>query len=156
MARRRRPSGLGPGRGSVHPLLDLHGLTGDEARGRAERWLRDHAAASHRTVVIVTGRGNRSHGPPVLRGEIEHLLDGLTGTLVEAWEHTEGGGAFRIRLTRAAGWRAPAPSADDGRLLRDYPPELRRRAEEALWELGIAPTPALIRAEIRRILADEE
>ena len=140
----------------MHPLLDLHGLTGDEARLRAERWLRSRAADGARTVVVVTGRGNRSPGTPVLRGEVEHLLDHLTGTLVDAWELSDGGGAFHVRLRPPPEPLSPrAPAGDDARLARDYPADLRRRAEEALWELGITPTPALVRAEIRRILGDD-
>jgi len=146
MARRRRPPP--PPRGSVHPLLDLHGHTGDEAARRAEGWLRDRRAAGESTVVVVTGRGNRSAGPPVLRAEIEHLLAGLAGSVVDAFEPLEGGGGFRVTLCRSA--TIPTRPVEPG------PPagvdaELLRRAEEALWELGIAPTPALLRAEIRRL-----
>jgi hypothetical protein len=155
MARRRRPQGPGEPRGSVHPLLDLHGLTGDEARGRAERWLRAKAAAGERTVVVVTGRGNRSRGFPVLRPEIEHLLEGLRGSAVESWEPTDGGGAFRVSLAGPPTPPRADPGAEAAALARQHPPELRRRAEESLAELGITPTPALVRAEIRR-LVDED
>lgn len=138
----------------MHPLLDLHGLTGGEARVRAELWLRDRAAQGHRTVVVVTGRGNRSPGLPVLRGEVEDVLARLRGDVVTAWEHTGGGGGFRVTLrpTPSSTPRASRPSG----VPRDVPPELRRRAEEALAELGIAPTPELVRAEIRRLLAEDE
>jgi Smr domain-containing protein len=154
MARRKRPS-AGSAReawGSLHPLLDLHGLTGDQARLRADLWLRARQAAGERTVVVVTGRGNRSGGFPVLRGEVEHLLQGLLGTVVSGFEPLEGGGGFQVRLLRPPEPAAPPPA---GALARDFGPDLVRRAEEALWELGIAPTPALVRAEIRRILAEE-
>jgi hypothetical protein len=88
----------------------------------------------------------------VLRGEIEHLLVQLAGEVVARWHVAGGGGGFRVEL------RPPPVSAprDDAALLRGVPAELRRRAEEALAELGIAPTPALVRAEIRRIVAEEE
>jgi len=138
----------------VHPQLDLHGLTGGEARVRAELWLRDHAARGERTVVVVTGRGNRSHGLPVLRGEVEDVLARLHGEVVTAWEHTDGGGGFRVTLRPARTHVSRPPPPDP--VLREAAPELRRRAEEALDELGIAPTPALLAAEIRRILADDE
>jgi len=157
MARRRRPRGSGdlPERGSVYPTLDLHGLTGDEARASAERWLRARQGGGERTVVLVTGRGNRSPGgQPVLPGEIEHLLEGLTGTLVEAFDRTAGGGAFQVTLRRRSAVIRPRDPAAAG--LREVDPSLRRRAEEALWELGIAPTPALVRAEVLRILAEED
>ncbi|HET7232780.1 MAG TPA: Smr/MutS family protein [Longimicrobium sp.] len=157
VARRRRPRDASEPRGTVHPLLDLHGLTGGEARVRAELWLRDQAIAGERTVVVVTGRGNRSQGLPVLRGEVEDVLARLQGDIVTGWGHTDGGGGFRIGL------RPPPPSihrptrapSTAGALLRDTPPELRRRAEEALHELGISPTPELLRAEIRRLLAED-
>jgi Smr domain len=139
----------------VHPLLDLHGLTGDEALRRAEGWLRARAADGERTVVIVTGRGSHSSGLPVLRPEIEHLLEGLRGSTVAGWEPTHGSGGFRVRLRPPAPLPGEAVAAAET-LVRQYPPELRLRAEESLAELGITPTPALLRAEIRRIAAEDE
>jgi len=138
----------------VHPLLDLHGLTGDEALRRAEGWLRARAAEGERTVVIVTGRGRHSSGLPVLRPEIEHLLEGLRGSTVAEWEPTHGSGGFRVSLRPPAALPGAAAAAET--LARQYPPELRRRAEESLAELGVTPTPALLRAEIRRIAAEDE
>jgi Smr domain-containing protein len=152
MARRKRPR-QPLARGTVHPLLDLHGHTGAEARLRAERWLRARAADGERTVIVVTGRGNRSRGLPVLPGEVEHLLDSLAGDVVARWEPTADGGGFRVELRPAPA--SPRP-ADDAATLRGVPPELRRRAEEALHELGVTPTPALLRAEIRRLRAADE
>jgi hypothetical protein len=140
----------------VHPLLDLHGLTADEARGRAEGWLRARAAAGERTVVVVTGRGNRSRGGlSVLRPEIELLLEGLRGATVESWDATDGGGGFRVHLRPPPAPAASRAAAEAASLARQHPPELRRRAEESLAELGITPTPALLRAEIRRIVEEE-
>ena len=133
--------------GSVHPTLDLHGETADEARLRAERWLRARAAEGVRTVVIVTGRGLHSPGPPVLPGEIRHLLDTLRGTLVDDWMPESGGGALRVELRLQ---RRAAPRAAGQPKLLDNP-ELRRRAEESLAELGIAPTPVLLAAEMQRL-----
>ena len=142
-------------RGTVHPLLDLHGLTGGEARLRAESWLRARQAEGARTVVLVTGRGNRSQGLPVLRGEIEVLLDSLVGALVARFTLVDGGGGFRVELRPPPPAPRASPALDRAKVEREYGPELLRRAEEALWDLGIAPTPALLRAEIRRILAEE-
>lgn len=139
----------------MHPLLDLHGLTGGEARVRAELWLRDRAAGGERTVVVVTGRGNRSHGLPVLRGEVEDVLARLKGEVVTRWEHTDGGGGFRVSL-RPSPHSTPRAGPSAAGIARTIPPELRRRAEEALAELGIAPTPELLRAEIRRLLAEDK
>ena len=135
----------------MHPLLDLHGMTGEEARRRTEQWLRERQAEGVRTVVVVTGRGLHSIGIPVVRNEVAHLLALLKGTLVARWESTHAGGSFRVELRRPPPDASPPASAPP-RLLAKADPELRRRAEEALWELGIDPTPPLLEAEIRRIL----
>jgi hypothetical protein len=137
----------------LYPTLDLHGATADEARPRTARWLAEQQATGARTVRVITGKGLHSVGPPVLRGEIEALLGTLRGSLVASYTTESGGGAFRIELRRPK-----APRAAPNRL---RPPvhrtasgpdaELRRRAEEALWELGVSPTPELIEAEMRRL-----
>lgn len=146
----------GPWWGSLYPLLDLHGLTGDDARIRADAWLRARRDERVRTVMLVTGRGNRSAGPPVLLGEVEHLLHGLRGGVVESFTFLPGGGGFQVELARPAP-PPPRTVAEEraARRVRTSAPELRRRAEESLWELGIAPTPALLDAEIQRLLRAE-
>jgi hypothetical protein len=147
---RRRPQPPREPRGTVHPVLDLHGLTGEEAARRTERWLRDRQAEGARTVVVITGRGLRSRGLPVLRAEVEHLLAGLRGSLVAGWEAGDLGGSLRVELRRPPE-QPPRPRDPLPRLLRETPAELRLRAEEALWELGVEPTPTLLEAEIRRL-----
>jgi hypothetical protein len=146
MARRRR-SRPPPDLGSLYPTLDLHGETADSARRRAESWLRAQGAAGERHVRLITGRGNRSAGPPVLRGEIEHLLQDLAGEVVTRSAIEAGGGAIRVELRPPAIVRSPRPSDPPTRA----DPALRRAAEEALAELGIDPTPELVEAELRRI-----
>ncbi|HEX8362750.1 MAG TPA: Smr/MutS family protein [Longimicrobium sp.] len=155
--KRSRKDPTGASWGSLHPLLDLHGLTGDDARVRADAWLRARRGDGVRTVLLVTGRGNRSAGPPVLRGEVEDLLHGLSGELVESFSPLPGGGGFQVELARPEPPR-PLTLAQEraARRVRSTAPELRRRAEETLWELGIAPTPALLAAEIQRIQEEEE
>ena len=140
---------------SLHPLLDLHGLTGDDARLRAGAWLRARHAERARTVVLITGRGNRSPGPPVLLGDVEHLLAELRGGVVDSYALLPGGGGFQVELTRPP--PRPRALAEErvAKRLRGSAPELLRRAEEALWELGIAPTPALLDAEIQRLSREE-
>src|SRR5688500_20357571 len=156
MPRRKRPyRETGVSReawGQLHPLLDLHGLTGDEAVQRAERWLRERQAERAGTVVVVTGRGLHSPGLPVLRMEVQHLLERLRGSVVARFESASQGGSFRVALRAPVvpPARRPAPAP-----LRDVPAELRRRAEESLAELGITPTEALVAAEIRRLLATD-
>ena len=137
--------------GKVHPVLDLHGLTGDEARRRTEQWFLDRQAERVRTVIVVTGRGLHTQGIPVIRNEVEHLLQMLKGTLVVRWESTHFGGGYQVELRPPPDAPRPAPVPP---LLREADLALRRRAEEALWDLGIAPTPALLEAEIRRILSE--
>ena len=157
MRKRKPPPGESVSReawGRVHPILDLHGLTGDEARRRAEQWMRDRQAEGARTVMIVTGRGLHSQGIPVVRNEVEHLLALLRGTLVVRWESAHFGGSFRVELRRPPR-EPPRVSTREPALVRDAPPDVRLRAAEALAELGVASTPALLEAEIRRILREE-
>lgn len=131
------------------PTLDLHGETAESARRLTERWLREHRADGIRLVRVVTGRGRRSLGPPVLRGEVEDLLRALRGDVVAKFTSDSGGGAYRVELRRPAAAgpasrRPPPPPIPPD-------PALRRRAEESLLDLGIDPTPALVEAEMRRI-----
>jgi hypothetical protein len=160
MSRRRRRSASGGPPipwDSLYPTLDLHGDTAEEAVRRTRHWLGEQQFRGLRTVRVITGKGNRSAGLPVLRGEIDRLLHTLRGTLVASYAPESGGGVFRVELRKAAGRRPgsvsprPPPSAST-------PPgdaELLRRAEEALWELGVQPTPELIRAEVRRLQQQE-
>jgi hypothetical protein len=134
----------------LYPTLDLHGDTGAEACGRAERWLRERQQSGARSVRIITGKGLHSVGPPVLRGEIEALLGSLQGSVVGKFTTEPGGGAFRVELLRAPAAAKRTPGAQRPGVGATAPDELRRRAEEALTELGIRPTPELIEAQIRR------
>ena len=157
MRKRKTPPGDNVSReawGRVHPIVDLHGLTGAEASRRAEQWIRDRQAEGVRTVIVVTGRGLHSQGIPVVRNEVEHVLQRLKGTLVARWESAHFGGSFRIELRKPPP-EPPRPSTREPALVRDAPPDVRLRAAENLAELGIASTPALLEAEIRRILRDE-
>jgi hypothetical protein len=151
--RRRLPPPHGPPlRDSLYPTLDLHGDTADAARSRAERWLRAQQSAGERTVRLITGRGLHSIGPPVLPREIEHLLATLKGSLVSAFHSEPGGGVYRVELKRPRS--APLPSIPKRRSLPDDP-ALRHRAEESLADLGVTPTPALVEAEMERLLKEK-
>lgn len=144
--RRRRRAATGP-REELYPTLDLHGLTADEARRVAASWLRRQAAAGERLVRMVTGRGLRSRGPPVLKGEMEVLLGEMTD-LVASWESDSLGGALRVKLHP----HRPLPRRSRGPTIpADVDAALQRAAEEELSELGITPTPELLAAEIRRL-----
>lgn len=157
MTRRRTASCTPPGPAwdALYPTLDLHGLTAEEARRATEHWLRARQADGAATVRVITGRGLHSAGLPVLPGEIRDLLHALTGALVQRFAPEPGGGVIRIELARRKGEARqggkPAPPRQRPRLTLDA--ALRRRAEEALWELGIDPTPELVEIEARRIAA---
>lgn len=152
MSRRRgrRPSNPPPDLlGAIYPSLDLHGLTAHEAVSTARAWIASRRDDGDLLVRIITGRGLHSPGPPVLPGAIEHLLTSMKASAVRAFEAEPGGGAYRVRLKpRPADPKAPITQPP-------RPPHLVRRAEEALAELGITPTPTLIEAEIRRIIKEE-
>ena len=135
--------------GSLYPTLDLHGYSADEATRLAERWLIARRGEGERVVRLITGRGLHSVGPPVLPTATEDLLRGLKPAIVSSFEREAGGGVYRVTL-RLASPSAASPSTPKGHDL-----ELVRRAEIALADLGIQPTPALIEAEIRRIVNEE-
>ncbi|HUE97083.1 MAG TPA: Smr/MutS family protein [Longimicrobiaceae bacterium] len=152
MSRSKRGSGPkrpGDHLGALYPTLDLHGLTASEAVSTARAWLRRNQAAGESTVRLVTGRGLHSSGPPVLPGAIDDLLAELGGAVVRAYEREPGGGAYRIRLAEA-----PSTTGSGGSRRPRHDPELLRQADEALADLGVTPTDALIEAEIRRIVKE--
>jgi hypothetical protein len=150
--RRRKPSSPAPGSRSIpdilYPTFDLHGLTGVEAGRAAAGWIEQQFVAGEPVVRIITGRGMHSVGSPVLPEVIASLLRDLTGRTVQSYEREPGGGAFRVRLKRPSTVPPLEPAA-----VR-LPVELVRLAEEALAELGIDPTPALVAAEVRRMIAE--
>jgi hypothetical protein len=134
-------------------VLDLHGQIADVALQRARHWLDAHRGPLPRTVRVVTGRGAHSAGPPVLRGEIGALLERMLGGPVREYRLESGQGAFEVTLAPRRPALAPrAPAASVG----GADAELRRRAEAALWEVGVSPTPELLRAEMRRLRAEDE
>ncbi len=79
--------------------LDLHGFTADDAKRRLEGFLETHAVRSPGEVVrVITGRGTRSSGAPVLQ---ERVRDALTGSMrhrVADWAVDMGGGAYLVKL----------------------------------------------------------
>jgi DNA-nicking Smr family endonuclease len=71
--------------------LDLHGMTAAQAEPRV-------MAASGRVVHIITGKGNRSEGAPVLPGLVRDLLDDDLTRLVREVAGLPGGGGVAVRL----------------------------------------------------------
>ncbi len=80
-------------------VLDLHGLFADVAerrvRGFIEAWSRREPGA---VVRIVTGKGARSEGAPVLRALVLDLLTGALSNAVDEWAVDQGGGAYLVRV----------------------------------------------------------
>lgn len=81
--------------------LDLHGFTGDQAAHRLEMFLDRVAAGSPGSVVrVITGRGARSPGQPVLQGLVRDALTGWLEHRVAEWAVDIGGGAYLVRVRR--------------------------------------------------------
>ncbi len=79
--------------------LDLHGLTADEAERHLEMFLRRVARSEPGQVVrVITGRGARSEGRPVLQPVVRGALDGWLADYVAEWAVDVGGGAYLVRL----------------------------------------------------------
>ena len=105
MGRRRprpaRPSGPS---GSLHFAVvddekDLHRLTAAEAAVQLESFLSGWSRRRGGAVVrVITGRGNRSAGGPVLQPRVRELLAGRLAPLVEEFVVESGGGAYRVRV----------------------------------------------------------
>jgi len=57
--------------------LNLHGFTGAEAGQKTSAFINGAKALRHRTVLIITGKGLHSPGPPVLPLVVEVCLEEL-------------------------------------------------------------------------------
>lgn len=99
-----RPSSASPRtlHGSVVAAeLDLHGYTVAEAEARLERFLVTEAGRDPSVVVrVITGRGTRSSGPPVLQPAVREALTGWLRHRVDDWAVDVGGGGYLVRLRR--------------------------------------------------------
>ena len=101
--RPRSPAPSGP-TGTLHTAIvdderDLHHLTGAEAAVQLETFLVGWSRRRSGAVVrVITGRGNRSPGGPVLRPLVRELLKGRLAPLVEDYAVETGGGAYLIRV----------------------------------------------------------
>lgn len=85
----------------VREELDLHGSTADEAERRLEMFFDRVARTSPGEVVrVITGRGVRSAGPPVLQGVVREALTGWLGDRVAEWAVDVGSGAYLVRVKR--------------------------------------------------------
>lgn len=86
----RRMKLLRQGRLAPEGRLDLHGLTREDAREKVRFFLEDSVYQGLQTVLIVTGRGNRSTGEPVLRTDVERYLDFEAKAWVAEWGRAPG------------------------------------------------------------------
>lgn len=79
--------------------LDLHGLTADQAERRLEMFLdRVAATAPGEVVRVITGRGSRSAGQPVLQRIVREALAGWLEHRIADWAVDVGGGAYLARV----------------------------------------------------------
>jgi len=103
---KRRPRSPGPSgpTGTLHGAIvdderDLHHLTADEAAVQLESFLVGWSRRRPDAVVrVITGRGNRSAGGPVLRPLVRKLLGGRLAPVVADFVVETGGGAYLIRV----------------------------------------------------------
>lgn len=83
----------------VVETLDLHGHTADEAERRLAMLLDRVGRTDPGGVVrVVTGRGARSAGPPVLQGVVRAALNGRLSDRVDEWAVDIGSGAYLVRV----------------------------------------------------------
>ena len=101
--RPRSPKASGP-TDSLHAAIvvderDLHHLTAAEAAVQLESFLVGWSRRRPGAVVrVITGKGNRSQGGPVLKPLVPELLVGRLAPVVEDYAVESGGGAYLIRV----------------------------------------------------------
>lgn len=79
--------------------LDLHGMTARQAETRLRFFFQRHASTSSgRVVHVITGKGTRSEGAPVLPGLVRDMLEGELSDVVSEWAGLHGGGGFAVRV----------------------------------------------------------
>ena len=78
--------------------VDLHGMRRQAALLRVEQLLDTWERRGGGTLRIITGRGNRSAGDPVLLGEVERLLRSELGGRVADMVRDSGGGGWLVRI----------------------------------------------------------
>ena len=79
--------------------LDLHGYTVDAAERRLESFLDAQAVRAPDEVVrVITGKGTRTGGPPVLLKAVREALTGWLSHRVSDWAVDMGGGAYLVRV----------------------------------------------------------
>ncbi len=83
----------------VDSELDLHGLGADQALRRVRSFLDTWQLRRPGAILrIITGRGNRSSGAPVLLEAVRELLNGERGHQISEVIPDAGGGGWVVRL----------------------------------------------------------
>jgi DNA-nicking Smr family endonuclease len=80
--------------------LDLHGLSAPEAEGAIEAFVRDARARGLVKVLLIHGKGQHSHGEPVLERVVRNFLEKCphTGAFGKADRAHGGRGATWVRI----------------------------------------------------------
>jgi DNA-nicking Smr family endonuclease len=104
MAKRRRgqpahQNPLDPLEGPISAQFDLHGMTASGVRAALQNFLLTaHGRHPGGLVHIITGKGLRSVGGPVLKGIVRKLLEAGAFYPVAAWAPDLDNGGYLIRL----------------------------------------------------------
>ena len=79
--------------------LDLHGMNARQAETRVRLFFQRHATTSPgRVVHVITGKGTRSEGAPVLPDLVREMLQHDLSRVVSEWAGLHGGGGFAARM----------------------------------------------------------
>ena len=81
----RRMKLLRQGRLRPEAVLDLHGLTREEARAKVRFFLEDSLHHRRKVVLVITGRGKSSGKEPILRDDMERYLSHEGRAWVSEW-----------------------------------------------------------------------
>lgn len=105
MAKRRRIPVVAPDpirtlHGSIpEATLDLHGLLGHDARDRVGHFVKQWSERQPGVILrVITGKGNHSDGPPVLRGLVRDLFVGPLAPRVDEFVLEMNGGSYLVRV----------------------------------------------------------
>jgi DNA-nicking Smr family endonuclease len=79
--------------------VDLHGMNAVQAEARVRLVFQRHATTSPgRVVHVITGKGTRSEGAPVLPDLVRDMLQHDLSRVVAEWAGLHGGGGFAARI----------------------------------------------------------
>lgn len=95
---------LRQGKNPVEDLLDLHGLTVNQARKELLKFLDDCVTAGIRHIIIVHGKGFRSKDKPIIKAMVNRWLRAVDNVLAfhSAQPKDGGSGAVYVLLKKPA------------------------------------------------------